>query len=269
MGMDIDLVSRAIAVIIAPTVLITSCSLLINGLLQRFENMSTRLRGMSVERLRLLREARHHLTDARLRQIGVQAPRMLRRLRLLRNALLAAYLAIFVSVISLLVLATAMLAAVPVAAADGGQSLGAQHRASPGTLRGRLVLTPWRVAPCEREPIAGAWGNQEDREDRTSAISRASSKTLWRSRLSPYSQCTTFGAGMAPVVDPQDTGIAVSTLALDERASTPRRGVGTIPGGSGRSRGSARSGVAATPVHAVCPWLSAASQQASQSRGVP
>ena len=115
--MDIDLVSRAIAVIIAPTVLITSCSLLINGLLQRFENMSTRLRGMSVERLRLLREASHHLTDARLRQIGVQAPRMLRRLRLLRNALLAAYLAIFVSVISMLVLAAAVLAGVPVAAA--------------------------------------------------------------------------------------------------------------------------------------------------------
>ena len=46
--MDIESVSRVIAVIIAPTVLITSCSLLINGLLQRLENRSTRLRGMNV-----------------------------------------------------------------------------------------------------------------------------------------------------------------------------------------------------------------------------
>lgn len=115
--MDISSVSRAIAVIIAPTVLITSCALLINGLLQRFENMSTRLRGMNLERLRHLREAGDRLTDARLRQIDVQEPRMLRRLRLLRNALVIAYLSIFISVISMLVLATAVLAEVAVAAA--------------------------------------------------------------------------------------------------------------------------------------------------------
>jgi hypothetical protein len=104
-------------VIIAPTVLITSCALLINGLLQRFENMSTRLRGMNLERLRHLREVGDRLTDARLRQIDVQEPRMLRRLKLLRNALVIAYLSIFISVISMLVLATAVLAEVPIAAA--------------------------------------------------------------------------------------------------------------------------------------------------------
>ncbi len=108
--MDISGVSRAIGVIIAPTVLITSCALLINGLLHRFENMATRLRGMNMERLRLLREVGERLTDARLRQIDVQAPRMLRRLRLLRNALVLAYLSIFIGVISMLVLAAAVLA---------------------------------------------------------------------------------------------------------------------------------------------------------------
>jgi hypothetical protein len=107
--MDTDTVSRVIAVIIAPTVLITSCSLLINGLLQRFENMSTRLRGMNLERLRLFREDDHHLTAARLRQINVQAPRMLRRLKLLRNALLMAYFATFISVISMFIIAAAVL----------------------------------------------------------------------------------------------------------------------------------------------------------------
>ena len=115
--MDIGGVSRAIGVIIAPTVLITSCALLINGLLQRFENMATRLRGMNLERLRLLGEAGQRLPEARLRQIDVQAPRMLRRLRLLRNALVLAYLAIFVGVISMLVLAAAVLADAALAAA--------------------------------------------------------------------------------------------------------------------------------------------------------
>jgi predicted membrane-bound spermidine synthase len=116
MPMHVDTVSRVIAVIIAPTVLITSCSLLINGLLQRFENMSTRLRGMNLERLRLLREDDHHLTEARLRQINVQAPRMLRRLGLLRNALLMAYLAIFISVVSMFIIAAAVLTTAAVAA---------------------------------------------------------------------------------------------------------------------------------------------------------
>lgn len=114
--MDIDNVSRVIAVIIAPTVLITSCSLLINGLLQRFENMSTRLRGMNLEWLHLFREDDHHLNDARLRQINVQAPRMQRRLKLLRNALLMAYLAIFISVLSMFIIAAAVLTTAPVAA---------------------------------------------------------------------------------------------------------------------------------------------------------
>ncbi len=91
---DIESVSRVIAVIVAPTVLITSCSLLINGLLQRFENMSTRLRGMNLERVRLLRDEAYHLNEARLRQIRVQSPQMLRRLKLLSDALLIAYVAI-------------------------------------------------------------------------------------------------------------------------------------------------------------------------------
>ena len=114
--MDVETVSRVIAVIIAPTVLITSCSLLINGLLQRFENMSTRLRGMNLERVKYLREEDHHLTIARLRQISVQSPRMLWRLELLRNALVAAYIAIFISVISMFIIAAAVLATAAVAA---------------------------------------------------------------------------------------------------------------------------------------------------------
>ncbi len=114
--MDVENVSRVIAVIIAPTVLITSCSLLINGLLQRFENMSTRLRGMNLERVNYLREEDHHLTAARLRQISVQSPRMLWRLKLLRNALVAAYIAIFISVISMFIIAAAVLTTAAVAA---------------------------------------------------------------------------------------------------------------------------------------------------------
>ena len=92
--MDVESVSRVIAVIVAPTVLITSCSLLINGLLQRFENMSTRLRGLNLERVRLLRGEAYHLNEARLHQIRVQSPQMLRRLKVLRDGLLIAYVAI-------------------------------------------------------------------------------------------------------------------------------------------------------------------------------
>lgn len=117
--MTAETVARTISLILAPVVMLTACSLVINGLLQRYEAISGRMRSMNGERLSLLRSTEGHLrlpsadddpfTAERVHQIDTQLPRLLRRHRLIHNAVLTVYSAIAIFVASMFVIAAAAL----------------------------------------------------------------------------------------------------------------------------------------------------------------
>jgi anti-sigma factor RsiW len=112
--MTIDAVVRTISLILAPVVMVTSCAIFLGGLLQRYEAISARMRALDRERLDLLRAAGAAALDAaRLAEIDAQLPRLVRRHRLIRDALLAVYSAILVFIASMGVIAGATLTGSP------------------------------------------------------------------------------------------------------------------------------------------------------------
>jgi hypothetical protein len=125
--MNIETVVRTISLVIAPAVLITSCAILLGGLLQRYEDLSARMRAMNQERFELLRGlpsdgrsapgAAVRLTEERLQEIDAQLPRILRRHRMLRDAIVLLYLAILVFVLSMCLIALAVVTEAGVVAA--------------------------------------------------------------------------------------------------------------------------------------------------------
>lgn len=115
--MTAQTVARTIQLILAPVVMITSCALVLNGLLQRYAATNDRLRGMARERLGFIRSAggereaalQHAdaYTTERLREIDHQLPDLLRRHKLVHDALLTIYLAIVVFVATMFVIGLA------------------------------------------------------------------------------------------------------------------------------------------------------------------
>jgi Protein of unknown function (DUF2721) len=116
--MTIDSIIRTISLILAPAVMISSCAIFLNGIITRYESVGTRMRTMHHERLDLL----HGLEDTtssdkpadgfsthRIHEIEVQLPRLLRRHKLLRNAVLTENSAIAFFVTSMFIIALAAL----------------------------------------------------------------------------------------------------------------------------------------------------------------
>lgn len=110
-------VAQTIQFIIAPVVMITTCVLLVSGVLARYAAINDRLRLMARERLEILQTFRashpapHQELDPllaeRLRQIDTQIPELLRRHGLLRDVLLIVYSAVTVFVVSVILIAVA------------------------------------------------------------------------------------------------------------------------------------------------------------------
>jgi Protein of unknown function (DUF2721) len=107
----------AIQAMVAPVVLITSAALLTNALLTMYNSVHDRVRAMDHERLEILTGAAGDLRMVadvpamgreRLSQISVQLPRLLRRHRLLHNALLLIFASIAVLVVSVIIIAAAV-----------------------------------------------------------------------------------------------------------------------------------------------------------------
>jgi hypothetical protein len=102
------MVARTIQLIIAPVVMVTTCSIMLGGLLGHYAAINDRLRGMSRERLDLLRKGMD-MTDAitaeRFQEIDTQVPELIHRHKLVRNAVLAVYCAILVFVVDMFVIA--------------------------------------------------------------------------------------------------------------------------------------------------------------------
>ncbi len=117
--MTIDTIIRTISLILAPTVMITSCMLFLNGLFARYEHITARMRAMHRERLDLFQtvglvdssaaQKRIALGVQRILEIEQQLPKMLRRHKLVRNAVVAIGIAIVIFVLSMFVIALATL----------------------------------------------------------------------------------------------------------------------------------------------------------------
>ncbi len=117
--MTIETIIRIISLILAPTVMITSCMLFLNGLIARYEHITARMRAMHRERFDLFQtlgpvgsstvQRKNVLGVQRIVEIEQQLPKMLRRHKLVRNAVVAIGIAIVIFVLSMFIIALATL----------------------------------------------------------------------------------------------------------------------------------------------------------------
>lgn len=112
-------VARTIQLILAPVVMVTASGIIVGALLPRYDAISNRLRAMARERFDLLRgfgpdfptamREADLITRERLHQIDYQVPNLLRRHKLMRNAVQTIYVAILIFIASMFVIALASL----------------------------------------------------------------------------------------------------------------------------------------------------------------
>ncbi len=117
--MSIETTTQIIQFILAPVVMITSCAILVGGMLTQYGAISDRLRALARERLELLRQPDGSLvstnrtadeyTRERLQEIDTQTPQLLHRHGLVHNAILVTYLAILCFIVTMFVMAIAAL----------------------------------------------------------------------------------------------------------------------------------------------------------------
>jgi hypothetical protein len=110
----------AVQAMVAPVVLITTAAILSGALLTMYGSVNDRMRVMDHERLEILTGAAGTLLSAaaevppsgreRLTQIDTQLPRLLRRHRLLHNAVLLIYAGVAVLVLSVITIGIAVTA---------------------------------------------------------------------------------------------------------------------------------------------------------------
>jgi Protein of unknown function (DUF2721) len=107
----------AIQAMVAPGVLITTAAILSGALLTMYGSVNDRMRAMDHERLEIVTGAGGTLLSAadvpasgreRLTQIDAQLPMLLRRHRLIHNAVLLIFAAVAVLVLSVIVIAVAV-----------------------------------------------------------------------------------------------------------------------------------------------------------------
>lgn len=118
-GERIDDIVRLIQLILGPAVMITSCCILLTGLLPRYATIAQRARAMNGERLDLLHEAAEARETIggpaiafhaeRLSEITAQLPDHISRYALVRNSIVAILSAIGIFLVSMFVIAVAAL----------------------------------------------------------------------------------------------------------------------------------------------------------------
>ena len=109
--MSLEMIARTIQFILAPAVVVNACAVMLGGLLAHYAAINDRLRALNRERLERLKNPSDPITLERLHEIDVQTPALLKRQRLVRNAVFSIYLAISVFVISMFVIAVAVVLA--------------------------------------------------------------------------------------------------------------------------------------------------------------
>lgn len=107
--MNIQTVTSTIQLILAPVVMLTACSLVLNGQFNQYISINNRLREMTRERLGLIRLTSRDVFDSeRLEEIDHQIPQLLSRHLLVRNALVLLYSAIVAFILDMFVIALAV-----------------------------------------------------------------------------------------------------------------------------------------------------------------
>src|SRR5260370_4535829 len=122
--MSIDTITHTISLILAPVVMISSCARFVNGMLRHYQSIAARLRAMHRERLELLQtvgtsttaEVSVDIIVQRILEIDTQLPNMLRRHKLIRDAVVAIGVAISIFITSMFIIALATAANSPLAA---------------------------------------------------------------------------------------------------------------------------------------------------------
>jgi Protein of unknown function (DUF2721) len=103
--MNAETVARTIQLIIAPTVLLSVCTLVQNGILGRYTSVGDRMRKIDQDRLQLLENIAALNRMDRLKLLDKQIPIFVRRHTLLQEAALTVYVAILVLLVCMFAIA--------------------------------------------------------------------------------------------------------------------------------------------------------------------
>lgn len=106
--MNLEMIARTIQFILAPAVVVNACAVMMGGLLSHYAAINDRLRALNRERLERLKTPGDPIALERIHEIDIQTPVLLKRHLMARNAVLSLYLAISVFVISMFVIAVAV-----------------------------------------------------------------------------------------------------------------------------------------------------------------
>lgn len=119
----IETIIQTITFILAPVVMVSCCTLFLNAMLTRYNNLSDRMRNLHQERFNLLLSIDSSITGAlraieglnavRIREIEEQLPHLLKRHRQLHLVAMFLYLAIATFVISMFIIAISTLTSSP------------------------------------------------------------------------------------------------------------------------------------------------------------
>jgi hypothetical protein len=115
--MNTEMVARTIQLIIAPVVMISACSILLNGLLAHYDAINNRMRLMARERLELVSPRTGAVIASefaleRLTQIDFQLPNLLRRHKQMHDALVAVFTAILLFIVNMFAIAVSVVSGV-------------------------------------------------------------------------------------------------------------------------------------------------------------
>jgi hypothetical protein len=112
--MDIQTTAKTIQLIIAPTVMVTACGILLTGMLGHYGAINDRIRLLTAERLDLVLlspvPGHEYRAEERRVEIDRQLPMLLHRHEQVHNAILLSYGAVTALVASMFVIAAAALA---------------------------------------------------------------------------------------------------------------------------------------------------------------
>ena len=107
--MDLNFLTRALQLILAPVVMVTASGILLSGLLARYTNLTTIIRTMAAERLDLVMGHNNRDSDPRaserLKEIDLQLPFIRRHHRLAHQSILCIYSSATALIVDMLAIA--------------------------------------------------------------------------------------------------------------------------------------------------------------------
>lgn len=107
--MNAEIVAQTIQMILAPTVMVSACTLIQSGVLGRYTNVGNRLRALVRDRAEFLSDNQIpiDLCQQGLRTIDVQLLNLSRRHRLIQNTILTLYSAVLLFLSAMIAIAVA------------------------------------------------------------------------------------------------------------------------------------------------------------------